>query len=293
MSSRFSAIGVLLQGSGRCGCSGRTRFGSSGDENQVRRVLPPDDDGIARAETRDAPGAGGVLASRDDLAGDVGGDPELRLVAEVRPLVDPSLDARPAVPCRIGGSSRVDAQALGPHRDHDLLAGRGPGLGIRDHPLETESRVRLHDGSPARRLVLHEPPRDRVGDADEVGNEAVDGPLVQVGRLALLLDPAVLHDDDHVAHGQGLLLVVGHVHERDPDLALELLELELHLLAQLEVERAEWLVQQEHGGVVDERAQGRPAAAARPTAPRSAAGRTPTNARARAPRPPGAPRRAC
>ena len=45
---------------------------------------------------------------------------------------------------------------------------------------------------------------------------------------------------------------MGHVHERDPDLALEGLELELHLLAELEVERAERLVEEEHGRAVDE-----------------------------------------
>ena len=74
------------------------------------------------------------------------------------------------------------------------------------------------------------------------------------GMGALLLDAAVAHDDDRVAHRQRLFLVVGHVHERDPDLALEGLELELHLLAQLEVEGAERLVEEEHGGPVDERA---------------------------------------
>ena len=71
--------------------------------------------------------------------------------------------------------------------------------------------------------------------------------------MALLLDPAVAHDDDHVAHRQRLLLVVGHVDEGDPDLALELLELDLHLVAELAVERAERLVEQQHRRVVDER----------------------------------------
>ena len=46
---------------------------------------------------------------------------------------------------------------------------------------------------------------------------------------------------------------MGHVDERDPDLLLDPLELDLHLLAQLEVERAERLVEEEDGGSVDER----------------------------------------
>ena len=44
------------------------------------------------------------------------------------------------------------------------------------------------------------------------------------------------------------------VDERDADLVLDPLQLELHLLAQLQVERAERLVEQEHTRAVDERA---------------------------------------
>ena len=43
------------------------------------------------------------------------------------------------------------------------------------------------------------------------------------------------------------------VHERDPDLALDVLELELHLFAELEVEGAERLVEQKDARMVDER----------------------------------------
>ena len=44
------------------------------------------------------------------------------------------------------------------------------------------------------------------------------------------------------------------VDERDPDLVLDPLQLELHLLAELQVERAERLVEQQHARVVHERA---------------------------------------
>ena len=47
---------------------------------------------------------------------------------------------------------------------------------------------------------------------------------------------------------------MGDVEEGDPDLALDLLQLDLHLLAQLQVERAERLVEQQHRRAVDERA---------------------------------------
>ena len=45
-----------------------------------------------------------------------------------------------------------------------------------------------------------------------------------------------------------------HVHERDADVLLDLLELELELLAQPQVERAERLVEQQRARAVDERA---------------------------------------
>ena len=51
------------------------------------------------------------------------------------------------------------------------------------------------------------------------------------------------------------------VEERDADLALDRLQLDLHLLAQLQVERAERLVEQQHRGPVDERPRERDALA--------------------------------
>ena len=95
-----------------------------------------------------------------------------------------------------------------------------------------------------------------------------------------------------VRHRQRLLLVVRHVDERDADVLLDALELDLELLAQLEVERAQRLVEQQHR---------RAGSRARARAPRAAAGRRRAGAacasprargrRARAPRrPAGAPR---
>ena len=161
-------------------------------------------------------------------------------------LVQPGSDG-----LRVRG--RLDPHPLRPDGDDDPRAGRGPCVGVGDHPREAQPGVGLDHAPPGGGIVLEQGPLDRVRGADEVGHEAVDRPLVELGRQALLLDAPVLHDDDDVAHGQGLLLVVGHVHERDPDLLLEGLELELHLLAQLEVQRAQRLVEEQHGGVVDQR----------------------------------------
>ena len=54
---------------------------------------------------------------------------------------------------------------------------------------------------------------------------------------------------------------MGDVDERDADLLLDGLELDLHLLAELEVQRAERLVEQHTRGPVDERAGERDALA--------------------------------
>ena len=76
--------------------------------------------------------------------------------------------------------------------------------------------------------------------------------VVEVLRRADLLDPAAVHDRDPVAHRQRLLLVVGHVDERDPDVHLDPLELQLEALPELQVERAQRLVEEEDGRLVDE-----------------------------------------
>ena len=83
--------------------------------------------------------------------------------------------------------------------------------------------------------------------------KVVRGPLVDLLGGADLLDPAAVHDRDPVGHRQRLLLVVGDVDEGDPDLALDPLQLDLQPLAQLQVERAERLVEQQHLRQVDQR----------------------------------------
>ncbi|GAA3216905.1 hypothetical protein GCM10020256_19520 [Streptomyces thermocoprophilus] len=95
---------------------------------------------------------------------------------------------------------------------------------------------------------------DQVGRAEEVRDERGLRVLVQVGGRAELLDAARVHHGDRVGHGHGLLLVVRDMHEGDADLGLDALELQLHLAAQLQVEGAERLVEQQHLRVVDQRA---------------------------------------
>ena len=100
-------------------------------------------------------------------------------------------------------------------------------------------------------------PEQQVDVADEARHERGRGRLVEPARRGHLLDAPAVHHRDAVGHGQRLLLVVGHVDGGDADLALQPLELDLHVVAQLLVERAERLVQQEHRRAGDERARQR------------------------------------
>src|SRR4029453_3169338 len=87
-----------------------------------------------------------------------------------------------------------------------------------------------------------DPTADQVRRADEAGHEAGRRALVDLPRWADLGDRAGVHHRDAFGHAERLPLVVGHVHERDADLALDALEFRLHLLAQRAVERAERLL---------------------------------------------------
>ena len=69
-----------------------------------------------------------------------------------------------------------------------------------------------------------------------------------------LLEPSFRHDGEPVGHRQCFALIVRDVDEGDPDLPLEILQSELHLLAQLQIERAQRLVEQEHLRPADESA---------------------------------------
>ena len=73
-----------------------------------------------------------------------------------------------------------------------------------------------------------------------------DRVLVHVTRLADLFDAPVVEHREPVAEGKGLVLIVCDDDEGDADLALNCLELQLHLLSELEVECSQWFVEQKH-----------------------------------------------
>ena len=84
------------------------------------------------------------------------------------------------------------------------------------------------------------------------GDETRGGTFVDVLGRAALVDRAAAHHGDPVGHRQRLVLVVRDEHERDADLALDPLELHLHRLAQLEVQRGQRLVEQQYRRAVDQ-----------------------------------------
>ncbi len=91
---------------------------------------------------------------------------------------------------------------------------------------------------------------DRTGQDVRVTKEASDeaGPRLVVDLLGRthLLDHALAHHDDLVGHRQGLGLIMGHEHGRDTEFALNALEFDPHLLAQIGIERGQRLIQQQH-----------------------------------------------
>ena len=91
-----------------------------------------------------------------------------------------------------------------------------------------------------------------LGHADEAGHKEIGGVVEDLLGGADLLDEAVLHDDDPVAQGHGLRLVVGHVHKCRVDLLPELDDLRPHLVAELGVQVGERFVHQQHLGLPDD-----------------------------------------
>ena len=91
-----------------------------------------------------------------------------------------------------------------------------------------------------------------LGHSDEARDEEVCRMIEHVLRSADLLNEAVLHDNDAVAKGHGLGLIVGNVDEGGVDTLAELDDLGAHLVTELGVEVGKRLVHKEDGGVTDD-----------------------------------------
>ena len=116
------------------------------------------------------------------------------------------------------------------------------------------TKARIHAGKfPAVEAHLIIPQHDAGQDIalpDELGHEDVLGLVINIHRCADLLDDPFVHHHNGVAHGEGFFLVVGHIDEGDAQLLLHPLQLDLHPLAQLQIQGPQGFVQEQYLGPV-------------------------------------------
>src|SRR5215207_2898963 len=99
--------------------------------------------------------------------------------------------------------------------------------------------------------------RQEIAQADEVGHETCGRARVDRLGYAFLGDESGLHNNHPIAHHHGLRLIMGHVNGRNPELLLDLCQLEPHSLPQLSVKIAERLIEQQQLRLHDKRARQR------------------------------------
>jgi len=148
----------------------------------------------------------------------------------------------------VGRRVVVQDEVLGPGGEHD--AGAGGKVGAWDG--QAAAAIEL-DGVAGR--------RDEAGQldagADEAGDEAAGGRVVDDRGLADLLDLAGAHYRHAVGHAHRLVLVVGDHDRGQVEAALQPADLELQVQAQRAVEGGERLVEQQHRRFGDDGARER------------------------------------
>src|SRR5690606_7438269 len=138
------------------------------------------------------------------------------------------------------------------HKDETIL-GRDLDAHLEADPVQALDRARRA------RPEVTDPQIDVMG-ADEVLAEGGDraeeahdevraGPVVEIVRTPYLLDAAAVDDDDLISDLEGLLLVVGDENRCHVDLVVEAAQPVTELLADLGIQGAEGLVEEEHAGL--------------------------------------------
>jgi hypothetical protein len=100
-----------------------------------------------------------------------------------------------------------------------------------------------------------EPAVEDVHVAEELEHERRRRAVVDLVRRPVLLDPALVHDDDPVGHLHRLFLVVGDENAGDVHLVVQAAQPPAQFLADPRVEGAEGLVEEQHFGLDRERAR--------------------------------------
>ncbi len=123
-------------------------------------------------------------------------------------------------------------------------------------PIETRVLAIVTDSPVAIARGLH---RDEVDGrvAEQARDIDVGGRIVDDFRPVALHDPALEHDDDAVGQRHGLLVVLGDVEHGRAGAAQQVRQLEPHLVAQLGVDVAQRIVEQQDLGLSDEGARER------------------------------------
>src|ERR1700722_2216242 len=99
------------------------------------------------------------------------------------------------------------------------------------------------------------PSHDAVVGADEARHEGSLRPIIQVLRRAQLLEAPMIHHADVIRQHQGFGLIMGDIDEGRTEGRLQLLQFNFHVLAQLQIERAQGFVQQQQGRLQDQAAR--------------------------------------
>ncbi len=99
--------------------------------------------------------------------------------------------------------------------------------------------------------ALHATP-DQICLTDELRDELRARMVVDVRGFADLFDFSAIEDRDAIRHRQRLRLVVCHKDDRQLEPPMQVPDVQLHLFAQLLVQRAERLVHQDHFWLEDQ-----------------------------------------
>ncbi|MPL93961.1 hypothetical protein SDC9_40109 [bioreactor metagenome] len=216
---------------------------SARDHDEIR-VAPAQGDGIALRQRRDPPKLAAAHLHRRAV-GKAHDQPVFD--AEIDPVLDRARE-------RIGRPL-----TLGRQRDHlgaQHHRHRG-GLCWRARIVAGQAGLPARPLEPAQARLAPRRAAQQVRLADEIGDEFRVRPGVKLLRRADLGKAAGAEDGDAIGHHQRLFLIVGHRDHRRTDLARDVHDLDLHLPAQLLVERRHRLVKEHDIGVEDERARER------------------------------------
>ena len=102
-------------------------------------------------------------------------------------------------------------------------------------------------------IVFYHDSRQDIALTDEICHKPVDRFIINIFRRSHLLNLSVIHDHDLIRHGQRLFLVMSDKDKGNTHLLLDPLQFILHFLAQLQIQRRQRLVQQQHLRLVHQR----------------------------------------